>query len=326
MTDAATTAGNTAAPEASPPRISINLCCYNGEAYLEETLGSIVAQTFTNWELVVIDDGSTDGTGGIVQRYQKSGWPITYHYQKNAGLGAARNKAIALSRAPFIAFIDQDDLWLPEKLERQSPLFDDPEVGLVFCDTIFFNNRGDTQRFYGSARPHTGYCFNRLLSHYALSLETVVIRRTALGDPDNWFDIRFNMIEEADLFRRIGYRWKLAMVDRPLAKWRVHADSWSWRKGYLMVAETDQMLARFKKMIPEFESRYHNEIAILRRNTAKDAAFYLWKQGRGAQGRRLLRPYRTTNRRILLLYVLSAFPADWVLGLQRLFRRQIVTP
>lgn len=74
-----------------PPRVSINLCCYNSERFLEETLQSVFAQTLEDWELVIVDDGSTDATGQIVTKHVGAGRRIRYHYQPNAGLGAARN-------------------------------------------------------------------------------------------------------------------------------------------------------------------------------------------------------------------------------------------
>lgn len=306
------------------PTVSVIMNCLNCGRYLKEAISSVYAQTYTDWEIVFYDNASDDDSMKIASAFDHR--VRCYSRASTIPLGAARNEAIKLARGEFIAFLDCDDLWLPEKLERQIPLFDDPDVGLVFCDTIFFNNRGDTQRFYENISPHTGYCFDRLISSYALSMESVVIRRSALGAPEDWFDTRFNMIEEADMFRRIGYRWKLAMVDRPLAKWRVHGDSWTWQKGYLLFEETNMMLDRFANMIPDFEERYRSDIAVLRRSTARDAAFYLWRQGQGAACRRLLRPHRWSHHRVLLLYVLSVFPASWVIPLQRLFRRRIVTP
>ncbi len=308
------------------PLVSINLCCYNGEKYLDETLRSIVSQTFSDWELVVINDGSTDNTEVIVNTYREQGFPIIYHSQPNAGLGAARNKAIELSGGRLIAFIDQDDLWLPDKLARQVPLFEDLEVGLVYCDTIFFNNRGDTQRFYEKKGFYTGNCFRQLLSQYFLSLETVVIRRSALNSLDEWFDVRFSMIEEGDLFRRIAYHWKLAMVAEPLAKWRVHADSWSWKKGHTIIAETQQMLARYHQIIPAFAHRYALEIRALQQGVTLDAAFFLWKQGNGQKCRNLLRPAIFKNKKALLLFLMSLLPAPLVMRIIRIIKPHIVAP
>ena len=101
------------------PLVSINLCCYNSEKYLRETLDSIVNQTYKDWELVIINDGSTDATELIIQEYQARSYPIVYHYQKNNGLSKSRNKALQLSKGKYIAFIDHDDIWIAEKLQKQ---------------------------------------------------------------------------------------------------------------------------------------------------------------------------------------------------------------
>ncbi|MEO8035126.1 MAG: glycosyltransferase family A protein [Acidobacteriota bacterium] len=98
-----------------PPLVSVNLCCYNSERFLEETLQSIFTQTFADWELVVINDGSEDSTDAIIRRHQESGRRIVYHPQANAGLGASRNKAIELSQGKYIALICGDDAWYPHR-------------------------------------------------------------------------------------------------------------------------------------------------------------------------------------------------------------------
>ena len=78
-------------------KVSINLCCYNSEKYLKETLDSIVKQTYKDWELVIINDGSCDSTESIIDHYIEQGHPIVYKYQKNQGLSSSRNEAIKLS-------------------------------------------------------------------------------------------------------------------------------------------------------------------------------------------------------------------------------------
>ena len=101
------------------PLVSINLCCYNGARHLRETLDSIIAQTFKDWELVFINDGSTDATGSIIEDYIRRGHPIIYRSRENRGLGYSRNEAIRCSQGQYLAFVDADDLWMPEKLEKQ---------------------------------------------------------------------------------------------------------------------------------------------------------------------------------------------------------------
>ena len=123
------------------PRVSINLCCYNSERYLRETLDSIVSQTYKDWELIIINDGSSDATESIVSEFIKRGHPIVYHYQANKGLALSRNEALKRSRGEYIAFIDHDDLWMPEKLEKQIlALESNPEIDFFygnFCCKFF---------------------------------------------------------------------------------------------------------------------------------------------------------------------------------------------
>ncbi|MFH2011550.1 MAG: glycosyltransferase [Pseudomonadota bacterium] len=289
------------------PTVSINLCCYNSERYLRETLDSIVNQTYKDWELIVINDGSSDSTESIIKEYMDKGFPIIYHYQENKGLGYSRNEALKRSRGKFIAFIDHDDLWMPEKLEKQMPLFDDPEIGLVFSDSIVFNNAGSEKRFYGGQNYYTGYCFRELLKNYTLNIQTVIIRRSVIKSIE-WFDQRFNIIEDTDLFLRIAYDWKLAIVDESLARWRIHSNSLTQTKGHLVAGETDDMLIKFQKMIPDFIKRYGREVEILKSQISISRAKNLWKQGNGKAARKCLSPYFIKNKKILGLYIISYFP------------------
>ena len=89
---------------------SINICCYNSSKFIKESIESILKQSFKDWEIVIINDGSTDNTEKIIFDYINSGYPIKYFYQKNAGYASARNKAIDLSEGKWIVILDHDDL------------------------------------------------------------------------------------------------------------------------------------------------------------------------------------------------------------------------
>lgn len=145
-----------------PPRVSVNVCCHNSQRYLEATLHSIFTQSFTDWELVIVNDGSTDGTDAIVRRHIASGRPIVYLPQANAGLSASRNEALRRSSGELIAFLDHDDLWEPAKLEKQVPLFDrSPRVGVVYADCINFTEDGYSYRQFQRHPPRRGRCSAR---------------------------------------------------------------------------------------------------------------------------------------------------------------------
>lgn len=235
---------------------------HNAAAYVSEAVASVFAQTYTHWEIVFWDNCSNDDTAAIVRSYDD---PRLRYFLAPVftPLGQARNLAIGKACGEFIAFLDCDDIWLPSKLERQLPLFDDPEVGLVYSDTVFFNACGDERRAYGGVLPGRGRCFRQLLGRYFLSMETVVLRRAALEAQTEWFDPRFNMIEEADLFRRIAHDWKIDGVADALARWRVHASSWTFKHPELLRSESMAMLGRYRMLYSGFDAEYAREIAVL---------------------------------------------------------------
>lgn len=110
--------------------ISVIIPVYNGERYLGDAIASVLAQTVPVHEIIVVDDGSTDGSLSVAERFGAS---VRCHRQANAGAGAARNGGVALAGGEFLAFLDADDLWTPDKLRRQLAAFaDDPEQEMVF--------------------------------------------------------------------------------------------------------------------------------------------------------------------------------------------------
>ncbi len=122
------------------PRISVILPVYNRPTMLVESVGSVLAQTFTDWEIIIVDDGSTDDTPAVAARLVAEHRPrIQYLRQANAGPGAARNTGLEAARGEFIQFLDSDDLLAPEKFARQVALLDaHPERGVCYCTTLRF--------------------------------------------------------------------------------------------------------------------------------------------------------------------------------------------
>jgi glycosyltransferase involved in cell wall biosynthesis len=140
---------------------------YNGERYLAEALDSILAQTYRPLEIIVADDGSTDGTAALVARY---GECVHYLWQTNAGEAAARNLGLIAARGEFVAFLDADDLWHPEKLERQIARFQEP-AAIDLCFTRFKNfwvpELADEELRYRNTpltEPQSGWSISTLLA------------------------------------------------------------------------------------------------------------------------------------------------------------------
>ena len=113
------------------PLVSVVIPAYNGERFLAEAIESALAQTYSAIEVIVVDDGSTDGTGAVIDRFGNS---VRSLQQKNAGVSNTRNAGIAIAEGDLIALLDADDIWLPDKIERQvGALRAHPQAGLVFC-------------------------------------------------------------------------------------------------------------------------------------------------------------------------------------------------
>lgn len=279
------------------PRVSINLCCYNAERFLDDVLRSLVTQTYQDWELVIVNDGSSDATETIIQRYQGEGWPIVYHVQANRGLAEARNQALRLSSGELIAFTDHDDLWMPDKLARQVPRFDaDPLVGVVYSDCLNVRDDGYTFRQYEKLHPYTGEAFRPLFRQYFLSVQTVIIHRRVLEDEPAWFDARFEVLPDTEFFLRVARRWRLAFVNEPLAWIRMHQQSTTRARRDRFPVELRLMLQRQRELDPHFDRDYPEEIAQFLFGISRMEARLAWERNQRAHALKLLRPYRGRYR------------------------------
>ena len=203
------------------PTVSINLCCYNSEKYLRETLQSIINQTYTDWELVIINDGSSDSTESIIFEFKNKGYSINYHYQQNKGIGASRNEALKFSHGEYIAFIDHDDTWMPQKLEKQMDLFHaNPNLGLVYSDCYFAYPDGKKvlgSKFFNFRRGHV---FKEMLADYFIVLSTTVVRKDLVNEYGGF--PHYTVAEEFALFLKIAKEHSVDFIGEPLVKYTYH--------------------------------------------------------------------------------------------------------
>ncbi|MBL6996200.1 glycosyltransferase family 2 protein [Desulfobacula sp.] len=276
------------------PTVSVIMNCHNSGKYLREAIDSVLAQTYLHWEVVFWDNQSTDDSADIFKSYNDP--RLRYFFSSEyTALGEARNLAMRQARGKFIAFLDCDDLWFPKKLEKQIPLFDKSAVGLVICDTVFFNDKKDIRQLYRKKKPPVGCVFREILGAYFISMETPVIRKSLLEGMDHWFDIRFEVIEEYDFFVRVGYEWEVAYVDEVLAKWRVHGNSWTWSRPELFPAETRLFLDKLRGLIPDFDADYAMEISAVMTTIALHEAVVAWRNGNVKEACSILEPFSNKN-------------------------------
>jgi glycosyltransferase involved in cell wall biosynthesis len=206
------------------PLVSVIIPAYNASEWIAETVQSVLAQEFTDYEIIVVDDGSTDATGAVVARFPQ----VRYIYQRNGGQGAARNTGIRAAQGAYIALLDADDVWKPEKLRLQVALLQQTQLAWVYCDTYFFHGRaGAISHTYGdSGRLHTGDILQPLFLDVFMSSITPVIRREVFDHVGYFNDIALvRNREDWDMFLRIAARYPVGLVNRPLAGYRIHSAS-----------------------------------------------------------------------------------------------------
>jgi glycosyltransferase involved in cell wall biosynthesis len=203
------------------PRVSVIMPSYQKARFIAEAIESVLAQTVTDLELIVVDS-STDDTSRVLERYSGR---IQVLRTPPHGISAARNVGLKAARGAYIAFLDADDTWVPSKLERQLPLFDrHPRIGLVCTDVLFRDEQGlRPNRAFTDALPAAGMIHPLIFSRSFIGTLSVVVRRACLDDVGG-FDEAITACEDHDLWLRISRTWAIDYVDEPLATYRYSAD------------------------------------------------------------------------------------------------------
>ncbi|MCX5807570.1 MAG: glycosyltransferase family A protein [Proteobacteria bacterium] len=291
-----------------PPKVSINLCCYNSEKYLAETLQSIENQTFRDWELIVINDGSSDSTESMIMEFKDRGFPVTYHYQENRGLGYSRNRALEFSQGEYITFIDHDDLWLPEKLAMQVAAFE-KRNDIDFIYTNYFVLK-DGQKKLAFRKPNPdGDVFGRFLRQYSAGYVTVAIRMSAIRRLGEYFDTNFRLCEEYDFFMRILFQSKAIYIRDPLAVYRIHSERASTRYIDEWPREMEDIMEKYKKTLKGFKEKYAATLRYVYGKIGYYRARAEMSKQNCEKAREYLRPYLGIDFRFLLLYLMTFLPA-----------------
>lgn len=204
-----------------PVTVSVVIPLFNAVDLICDTVGTVLAQTWKDWELIVVDDGSTDGSGEVVKSF---GQRLRYYAFENGGVAKARNRGIALARGRYLALLDHDDLWAPAKLERQVEVLDRrPDVGLVTTGIAHIERDG-TPKLDAPAGPSSRF-YQLFVKGFGPTPSTVMIRRTAIEQAGG-FDERFSSagMDDHELWPRLADICEFALVDEPLTFHRGKVD------------------------------------------------------------------------------------------------------
>jgi len=204
--------------------VSVIIPTYNRALLIGQTLASVQAQTFSDYEVIVVDDGSTDATAQVVAGFDGN---VKYIAKQNGGQASARNVGIQYATGEYVAFLDSDDLWLPDKLARQVACLRDTKRQWVYCDTELFDDA--TGRSLGRysrtvCRPQQNFVARELLFGDFIASPTPVVRRSVF-ECVGWFDEspELRSREDWEMWLRIAALYEVAYVPEVLARYRIHS-------------------------------------------------------------------------------------------------------
>jgi glycosyltransferase involved in cell wall biosynthesis len=204
--------------------VSVVIPSYNSIVFLPEVVESVLAQTFTNFELLIIDDGSSDGTSEWARTIPDP--RVKLIRQENQGVSVARNTGIAYSQGNYIAFLDADDVWKPTKLEQQVKVLDtNQEIGLVHTFVTYTNEQGD--RLFDAGRYHKpGNVWKEMLAREDLIFcgSTPMVRRQCF-ETCGVFDSALKGCEDWECWTRIAAQYSFMVLEEPLVSYRQHLNN-----------------------------------------------------------------------------------------------------
>ncbi|GAX42585.1 family 2 glycosyl transferase [Tolypothrix sp. NIES-4075] len=255
--------------KADYPLVSVIIPAYNAEIFLSRTLKSVLSQTYKNIEVLVVDDGSLDRTAEIVETFAQKDSRVILLKQQNAGVAAARNLAIEKSRGEYIAPIDADDIWYPEKIEKQVQcmLQADQSVGLVYAWSAFIDEEdviiGEYTSFYYLNIPSIeGYVYPAMMYTNLIGNASVPLIRRACFDKIGFYNSNLKQqnaqgCEDWDIYLRIAEYYQFRVVPEFLIGYRQVRGSMS--KSYKSMAKSyDLVMADSKKRHPEIPTCIYN--------------------------------------------------------------------
>ncbi|MEZ8631951.1 glycosyltransferase family 2 protein [Vibrio lentus] len=301
------------------PLVSIIINCYNSERYLKETIDSVISQTYDNWEIIFWDNQSTDSSAEIIKSYHDH--RIRYFLAQNhTTLGEGRNLALKKLKGDFFKFLDADDVIYPSHLENLLPLFSDKDVGIVYSNSHIYDQTKD--KFIVNDRRHrdSGDVFLSWVSNYNVLLPSVIVRSSCLNSLNEWFDVRFSMVEEFDFLLRISYQNKVSYSCEVLSFWRRYPESLSFKKSNRWEIEFSLLIEKLKYNY--IQEKDFNKISSINYRLAY-LKFVNKIMIEEKVERRIIRPSIFRSKKLLLAFVLSfsglALTRKAIMFMRRLF-------
>jgi len=268
------------------PFFSIIMSCYNADKYIEHAINSVLNQTYKNWELIIINDGSKDNSLKIINKFQKRDKKIkAIHLKKNLGQAYARNLGIKISKGKWISILDADDIYSQNKLAVQSGIIRNLSKDYVLIGTscVLINKKGKriNNRLHHYPKK-TFFLKNNLYRNSKFPPHSSIVYKKSAIKKIGLFDERFKKCEDYDLWLRLSSIGNFTSTNKTYINYRMHDSNTSNLSGrYDFSSEVESLLARvlhisrLKKLEKELEKKYSfNELLILTKNNLQENCFY----------------------------------------------------
>ena len=222
------------------PLVSVIMNCHNGEAYLNESINSLIKQTYKNWELIFWDNFSTDNSKKILDNFKDK--RIKYFKSnKFTSLYEARNLSIDKSSGEYISFLDTDDLWTEDKIEKQINFLQKNKDFKIIYSNFFILDENKNKKYIRHKKTlPSGSITQKLLDDYSLGILTVFLEKNFFQKFK--FNNEYNVIGDFDLFINLSKQFKIASIQEPLAFYRIHGSNFSNKKIDIYIKELDSWI------------------------------------------------------------------------------------
>ena len=205
------------------PLVSVIIPAFKAASYIAECIDSVLAQSYPNFEIIIVDDGSPDQQKEIVAPYLKSYKNIQYHYQRNKGVSAARNRGLEYAKGELIAFLDADDVWMSENLMLKIKKFADGDFGMVHSGAHLINESSSLME--GKLSGEEGNLLNALLSWRSSQVpgpSSILVKREVIEKVGNW-DENLSTSADQEFFIRVASQFKIGKISEESWKYRIHS-------------------------------------------------------------------------------------------------------
>lgn len=297
--------------------VSVIIPAYNSEKYISDAINSVLSQTYQDHEVIVVNDGSKDNTERIIKPYLKR---ITYLYQDNKGSAEARNTGIKASKGEYIAFLDSDDVWSPEKLSLQVKFLNDhPDFDLVYGDYGTFGENGVIDENFPLTRKFPrpdGYIFQDLFLRPLIFTSTVMLQKKVLEEV-GLFDEQFVNGQDYDLWLRIASKHKIGYVPKVIAMYRQHQESAIHKRSYPDKPWEIRVIEKALEMFPEETKKV--PVSKLKERLARPYVTLAYKsfyEANYSASRKYFRKYLSLSpfsSRAIIYYLMSCIFPDLIL-------------